>query len=73
MTVVNETITHVYTACHHPHIVQLKVDLDFVDATVLHKAPLAGVQFFEGVLKLLKLMDKCVRIISKRDMHDLIR
>ena len=52
--VVNETITHVYTACQHPGIVQLKVDLDFVDVTVLHKAPLVGLQFFEGVLKLLE-------------------
>jgi hypothetical protein len=52
--VVNETIPHVYTACQHPGIVQLKVDLDFVDVTVLHKAPLVGLQFFEGVLKLLE-------------------
>ena len=29
--VVNETIPHVYTACQHPGIVQLKADLDFVD------------------------------------------
>jgi hypothetical protein len=52
--VVNETIPHVYTACHYPGIVQLKVDLDFVDVTVLNKAPLVGLQFFEGVLKLLE-------------------
>jgi hypothetical protein len=50
--VVNETITHVYTACQHPGIVHLKVDLDFVKVTVLHKAPLVGLQFFERVLKL---------------------
>jgi hypothetical protein len=52
--VVNETIPHVYTVCQHPGIVQLKVDLDFVDVTMLHKAPLVGLQFFEGVLKLLE-------------------
>jgi hypothetical protein len=32
-----------------------------------------GLQFFEGVLKLLESMDKCIRIISKRDIYDLIR
>jgi hypothetical protein len=37
-----------------PGIVQLKVDLEFEDVTVLHKAPLLGLQFFEGVLKLLE-------------------
>jgi hypothetical protein len=42
------------TACQHPGIVQLKVDLDFVDVTVLHKVPLVGLKFFEGVLKLLE-------------------
>jgi hypothetical protein len=50
--VANETITHVYTACQYPGIAHLKVDLDYVDVTVLHKAPLLGLQFFEGVLKL---------------------
>jgi hypothetical protein len=35
----------VYTACHHPGIVQLKVDLDLVDVTVLYKTPLVGLQF----------------------------
>jgi hypothetical protein len=38
--VVKETVSHVYTACQHPGIVQLNVDLDFEDITVLHKAPL---------------------------------
>jgi hypothetical protein len=41
----------VYTACQHPGIVQLNVDLDFVDVNVLHEAPLVGLQF---LLKLLE-------------------
>jgi hypothetical protein len=52
--VVNETIPHVYTACRHPGIIQLKVDFHFVDVTVLYKAPLVGLRFLEGVLKLLE-------------------
>jgi ribonuclease HI len=49
-----ETVTHVFSVCQHIGIVQLRVDLDFKDVTVLHKAPLSGLMFFEGVLKLLE-------------------
>jgi hypothetical protein len=52
--VVNETVRHAYSECQHPGIVQVRVELDFLDATVLHKAPLVGLQFFERVLKLLE-------------------
>ena len=51
--VVDETVRHVYSECQNPSIMQLRVDLDFLDATVLHKAPLVGLQFFEEILKLL--------------------
>jgi hypothetical protein len=40
--VVDDTVRHVqvYSECHNPGIVQLRVELDFVDANMLHTAPL---------------------------------
>jgi hypothetical protein len=52
--VVDETVRHVYSECQSPGVVQLRNELDFLDVTVLHKAPLVGLQFFEKVLKLLE-------------------
>jgi len=52
--VVDETVRHIYSECQNPGVVQLRMELDFLDVTVLHKAPLVGLQFFEKVLKLLE-------------------
>ncbi len=38
--VVDETVRHVYSECQNPGVVQLRMELDFLDVTVLHKAPL---------------------------------
>jgi hypothetical protein len=43
-------VKHSYSECQYPGIVQLRVELEFLDVTV-HKVPMVGLQFFEGVLK----------------------
>ena len=50
---VDETVIHVFSDCLSPNIVQLKLELNFQDVTVLHKAPLLGLKFCRDAINIL--------------------
>ena len=50
---VDETVVHVFSDCQSPSIIQLRLELNVQDVTVLHKSPLLGLKFCRDAINII--------------------